>query len=641
MANFYDDNADLLFHVTRGIDWAPIVALTEFGKTGGDSPSSTDEALSNYQDVLQLVGAFAAEQIAPHWRALDHAHPRVVDGEVVQPSIIGEIFDQIRELGLHGLCVPRELGGLNHPLLVYMLTIELFSRADVSVAAHHGFHGGMAMAALMYSVLEGSTQFDRATATITDTRFRAAIDEIIAGEAWGSMDITEPDAGSDMARLRARGELGDDGVWRVTGQKIFITSGHAKYHFVIARTEAAGAPDDPFAGLSGLSMFLVPAYEDASDGTRTRFSTIDGVEEKLGHNASATVSISFDASPAMLIGERGEGFKYMLLLMNNARVGVGFESIGLMEAAYRAARAYAAQRPSMGKTIDRHEMIADFLEEMQTDIQATRTLAVHAAIHEELAQKLRLRLLFWPPDDAAERDRLERDRKRHAAKARRLTPLLKYYASERAVLHARRAIQIHGGCGYIQEYGVEKLLRDALVFPIYEGTSQIQALMAMKDTLLGAFQRPQAFVRDQARARLASVSARHPLERRLAKLQVLRGQTVQFLLSRLAAGKLRELRHHGVASWRDVLTKVDPKRDFALAMLHAERLCELLADVALAEEVWADAQRFPEREDLLERVLDRAEPRCRALHDQITTTGHRLLRALRDAEALTTPIAAK
>lgn len=621
MPSFYDDNDDLRFYVERAVEWEPIVRLTEVDMQSPDGPASVAEAVQTYREILDLVGTFAAEQIAPHWRALDKAHPHVEGGEVISPPVVERIFDQVRELGLHGLCVPRELGGLNAPLLVYMASIELFSRADVSVAAHHSFHGGMAMAALMYSVLEGTTTFDQGRKVISDTRFRTVVDEIVAGAAWGSMDITEPGAGSDMAALRTRGDLAADGTWTVTGQKIFITSGHAKYHFVIARTEAEG-------GLDALSMFLVPAWEDQPDGTRRRLASFDGVEEKLGHNASATVSISFENTPGWLIGKRGEGFKNMLLLMNNARVGVAFECLGVMEASYRRALAYAQQRPSMGKTIDKHEMIAEMLEEMRTDIQAIRCMAMAAAVHEETAQKLRLRLIAWPPESEAERATLEKERASHAAASRRLTPVLKWLASERAVHHARRAVQVHGGAGYICESGVEKLLRDAMVFPIYEGTSQIQALMAMKDTLLDVVKRPEAFVKRQANARWRSMAAGDELGRRVARLQVVRETTVQFLLGRLAGSKLKELRHHKPAAWKGVMTQFDPKHDFALAMLHAERLCALLADVAAVEELWKVTQRFPERADVLERYLERAEPHCRYLVDVITTTGPRLLAKL-------------
>jgi hypothetical protein len=209
-----------------------------------------------------------------------------------------------------------------------------------------------------------------------------------------------------------------------------------------------------------------------------------------------------------------------------------------------------------------------------------------------------------------------------------VTPLVKYLASEKAVEHSRRCIQIMGGAGYMKDYAAEKLLRDAIVFPIYEGTSQIQSLMAMKDNLLDIVRRPQAFVRRSAQARWRAVSARDTLDRRVAKLQTTKHATLRFLISRLAANKLGELRNHGFSEWIEVLQKVDPKRDFALAMLHAERLCLILIDVAVSEILLSQAQQFPERRDVLERWLERAEPRTRFHHDQITTTGLRILSTL-------------
>ena len=634
MANFYEDNDDLRFYVEKLIDWAPIVSLTEYEGRAPDA-LEPDEAVEVYTDVLRMIGEFVAEAIEPQVAALDEARPVLQDGEVVYPPIHGELFDQIKELELHGMCVPREMGGLNLPVVTYMLGVEIFARADVSVTAHHGFHGGMAMAALMYSVLEGTTVFDREQGQITETRFQQMIDEILAGEEWGSMDITEPQAGSDMAQLRCKGELDEDGHWTVTGSKLFITSGHGKWHFVIARTEAAGDPDDPFAGLGGLSMFLVPAFTERDESGRPvrTHTTIDAVEHKLGHHGSATVAISFDHAPAYLIGERGEGFKYMLMLMNNARVGVGFESLGLCEAAYRKAKAYAAERPSMGKPIDQHEMIADYLEQMDTEIRGIRAMAVSAAVHEELAQKLKLKLRFFPPESEEERAELERAIQREQRRSRHLTPLLKYLASEKAVELSRQSIQIHGGAGYMVEYGVEKLLRDAMVMPIYEGTSQIQALMAMKDNLLAAVRDPARFVRKASQARWRSVSARDPHEKQVAKLQALQYGTIRFLLSRLAASKLKELRGEPMRDWSRALSAFDPKRDFALAMLHAERLTRILADVAVAEELLAQSKKFPERVEILDRWLELAEPRCRHEHDVITTTGSRLLARLHGPEA--------
>lgn len=630
MANFFTDNEDLQFYFDRGLDWQPLVSLTEYGFTAPDGYRNVDEAVSFYRDIAQRVGEFSANEIAPHSLELD-AQPVVLEnGEAKAPPRLTAIFDQIKEMGLHGLCLPRELGGLNAPLLSYMINCELMARGDVSVMAHNSFHGGMAMAMLVYSVNEGTTRWEPERRQISETRFRQFIEEIAAGDAWGSMDITEPDAGSDMARLRAVGEQDADGNWFVTGEKIFITSGHGKYHFVIARTEKAGDPDDPFAGLGGLSMFLVPAYEDV-DGKRRRLVELSRVEEKMGHHASVTASLTFDRAPAMLIGRRGEGFRYMLTLMNNARVGVGFESIGLCEAAYRKARDYAAERRSMGKTIDRHEMIADTLDEMRTDIQALRALAIHGAIHEELAQKYGIAQKLGIRIEGLSDTELARRLKHHRAQSRQATPLLKYLAAEKAVEAARRCIQIHGGNGYIREFGAEKLLRDALVMPIYEGTSQIQALMAMKDALGAVMKNPAAFARQIAQARWRSLSSRDPLERGVGRLQTAALDAQQYLVRRTATDKLRSLGEKPVSSWRDELTKNwNPKRDFAAAMLHAERLTRLLADSTIAGILLEQAKAHPDRRDVLERFLHRAEPRARFLLDEITTTGDRLLASLQD-----------
>jgi hypothetical protein len=626
MANFFTDNDDLQWYFEKGIDWARLVEITEYGYRTPDGFKEAPEAEQFYRQVAEMVGELAAEEIAPRAARIDRDGATLVDGEAQVGPDLTHVFDRIKQLDLHRLCLPRELGGLNAPLILYFINAELIARADVSVMTHHSFHGGMALAMLVYSINEGTTRVDVQQARIAETRFAAEIDEIARGDAWGCMDITEPDAGSDMAALRTSASQDGDGNWTVSGQKIFITSGHGKYHFVIARTEKAAAGDDPFAGLRGLSMFLVKAYDDLPDGTRRRYVTIDRIEEKIGHHGSVTAALSFDRVPAQLIGQRGEGFKYMLLLMNNARLGVGFEAIGLGEAALRLARAYAEERRSMGKPIARHEMIADWLDEMQTDLYGLRALAMAGAFHEEMTQKAGLLTRFVPPTDDLENRRLAALLAEHRRASRRLTPLLKYLAAERAVEMARRCIQIHGGVGYTRDYGAEKLLRDALVLPIYEGTSQIQSLMAMKDTLIGIIQRPQAFLTRLAQARWRSLSARDGLGRRVARLQSLSLSTQQYLLTRTAAAKLKALGEVPLVEWpRALKQNWDPKRDFALAMLHAERLTRILCDEAIAELLLLQAARDPARLEILERWLDRAEPRCRALHDEITSTGARLL----------------
>jgi hypothetical protein len=406
----------------------------------------------------------------------------------------------------------------------------------------------------------------------------------------------------------------------LTGSKIFITSGHAKWHFVIARTEDM-KNDDAFSGLQGLSMFLVKAYDENEAGERTHYAWFDKLEEKMGHHGSATVAVRFDKTPAQLIGKRGEGFRMMLLLMNNARLGVGFESLGVCEAAYRKARDYAAERPSMGKMIERHEMIADYFDEMHTDIQALRALCVTGAEHEEKGQKIRLLLNLMPPSDKKTHEENERAMRFHLGISRSLTPLIKYFGAEKAVKITQCCIQIHGGYGYINEYGVEKLLRDAMVLPIYEGTSQIQALMAMKDNLLGLLKNPKAFLTDTVRAWAQSVCAPDRLARRVARLKRRKNLVLRYLMVRLAVRKL-------ASGPKALLGQWDPKKDFAPAMLHAERLIRILTDVAVCEILFDQAMRFPERREVLERYLERAESRCRSMQYEITHTGNRVLAGL-------------
>jgi hypothetical protein len=286
-------------------------------------------------------------------------------------------------------------------------------------------------------------------------------------------------------------------------------------------------------------------------------------------------------------------------------------------------------------------MIADYLETMKTEIQGVRAMAVAASFHEEMAQKLALTIRYRDLDET-ERERTERLIRSHQKKARRITPILKYFGAERAVEHARTALQIHGGNGYTAEYIPEKLLRDALVMPIYEGTSQIQALMAMKDTLVGIIKDPQGFVRRMAQARWRSLSSRDSLERRVAQLQWLSYSAQQHLVLKTAGDKMKSLRGKPISEWSDELTKNwDPKRDFAYAMLHAEKLIQLLGYALIAELLLEQAKKHPERADVLMRHLERAEPKARYLQEVITATGQRLLQRLSSASPEATQQAAE
>lgn len=623
MGNFYTDNEDIRFYLERGIDWEPLVRAIEDDFNDPDGFQNLDEALGFYKDMFEMFGQFVADEMAPHAKSIEHDGLVCEDGGVKQSERFDQIFEQMGQLGLFGLTLPRELGGMNAPLLTYMLSSEIVSRADVSFAAHYGFHGGIAAALLVYSIEEETTEIDPETGKILNTRFQDAIEEIIAGNAFGSMDITEPDAGSDMGALRTVARQDEDGNWFVTGQKIFITSGHGKYHVVICKTEKDG--DDDY-GLDKLSTFMVKAYDDNPDGTITRYAHVDRIEEKLGHHASATCSVLFEDTPAHLIGERGDGFKHMLLLMNNARIGVGFEGIGISEAAYRLAKDYAAERVAFGKTIDRHEMIAEYLSNMQNDIQAMRALAVESAYNEEMSFRTKMAMKRRPE---VPMPNMEREHRKSKARSRRLTPLLKFLTAEKAVEMSRMCIQIHGGVGYTTEYGAEKLLRDALVLPVYEGTTQIQALMAMKDTLGAIFKNPQKFVRKLAQSRWRAVSARDPREKLLAKIQATSMAAQQELLKKTAVDKFRDIRKEPVTAWMNALkTDWDPKRDFAWAMLHAERLTHILTVEAIAEILYEQGLEHPDRMAIFDKYVARNEPRTRYLLEMIQTSGEDLIRDL-------------
>ena len=624
--NYYNDNEDLRFYIERAFEWSEIVALYERGFTDKEGFRDEEEALEFYRDILDNVGKFFASEVAPQAMANDKIGPSMVDGEVTVPEELEEIFEGFSEMGLYALNIPRELGGFNAPMVLYFAISEMLSRADISLVGHYGFHGGIAMSLLFYSLTEGS--FEHNKGVLLKTRFDDAIAEIAAGENFGCMVLTEADAGSDLAALRAKAVEQPDGTWRLSGQKIFITAGHGQYQLVIAKTEDTGN------GLKDISLFMVPRQIENEEGELTDNVVVERLEEKLGIHASVTCTLAYDDSVAELVGERGQGFKLMLMLMNNARLGVSFEGIGLIESAYRMAKEYAAERKSMGKTIDQHEMIADYLEKMDTSLRGLRALAFDAVRAVELSSRLEVQLKLDPPADKTERKAMERRMKKYQRRARDLTPLLKYLSSEKAVELSQLSMQIHGGVGYTKEFEIEKLVRDALVLPIYEGTSQIQSLMALKDSMGSLMKDPGRFLRKLAAARVASISARDPLDRHIGKLNSMVYGAMQHIVTKITKGKLQQVSKRKFTEWSSAIKDWDPKQDFAFGMLHAERLCRMMAEVEICKVLVAQARRFPERMELAEIYLERATPEVTYLHDQIMTTGDRLLKKLAEQGAV-------
>lgn len=618
--NFYLDNEDLRFHVERAYDWSELVALYECDFSDPDGFKTVEEAVEFYRDVLEIVGKFVAIEVAPVARKVDEQHPMLVDGEVVVPDEVTKIFDGFREMGLYSLNLPRSLGGLNAPFTTYFIISELIARADPALVGHYGFHVGIARSLLTYSLKEGSIEHEGRS--LLKTRFDKIIAEIANGEQFGCMVMTEPGAGSDLGAIRTRGVLGEDGIWRLTGQKIFITSGHGQHQLVLARTE------DSDNGLKNLSLFLVPRKIQRNGKTIDNVK-IDRLEKKLGIHASVTASLSYENSEGELLGKRGQGLELMLMLMNNARLSVGFECIGLIEGAYRLAREFAAERVTMGQRIDQHEMIADYLEKMEVELQGLRAMGFRATYLVDLCYQLEIKLQLAPPTDSDELRALRRRIKKIKWQARELTPLLKFQASEKAIELSGLALQIHGGAGYTTDYLIEKYVRDAYVTTIYEGTSEIQSLMALKDHLQRALKNLPKFLRVSAQSRIRSLSARDPLQRKLAGLQSKSYGAMQHILARIAKDKWSYVTDRKLTEWPGAFfTDWDAGRDFGFGLLHAKRMTRILSEVAIAKVLVKQAEKFPERRELAEEFLDRAAPVVNWMYDEIHHTGANLLEKL-------------
>ncbi|HVE83978.1 MAG TPA: acyl-CoA dehydrogenase family protein [Myxococcales bacterium] len=619
-SNFFLDNDDLRFQVKHGVEWEALARLAESDFTLPDGPRSAEEAVAFYTDVISAAGEVAAKEIAPRAPAIDSGHgARFENGDVKLGPELQKAKEAVTAVGLYGVSAPRELGGSNCPAAVYFILNELLGRADPGALSDFSFHAGVTLAMRAYSAREGTARVENGR--VVQTRWDDAIRKICAGEESGCMVMTEPGAGSDLAAIRTRA-VPRGGKWYLDGEKIFITNGHSQHHFVLARSEEEHGSD----GLKALSLFWVPRWLER-DGKRVENVKVTKVEEKMGHHGSPTCSLLYEQSEGELVGRRGQGFELMLFLMNSARLAVGLEAIGNAEAAYRAALGYASERRAMGKPICQHELIAERLMDMETWLAALRAMAFDAINAAELSQALAIKLQYAPPSEPLKLAELTAQQARASRKARRLTPLVKYAAAEKGVEIARDAMQIHGGMGYINETGVHRYLRDALVMPIYEGTSQIQALMATKDHLMAAVRNPAGFLRRSTRARVMARTADGELARMVARAEVALASATEKLLLRIFGTKLRAEWERGVKGKdaraagqylkEEFLRHWDARADFSHGLLHAERMTKLLADVAMGKVLLKQAERFPERRALAERFIRRMVLRTEAVSREI------------------------
>ncbi len=461
MGNYFLDNEDIQF-LFKFLNLREIAALQETDSPNGDAdyaPVDIDDAVDNYWRVLELVGEIAADYLAPHAEPIDREGNRLrEDGTVELHPLVRENLKRMKQADLMGFTLPRKYGGLNCPNIVYTMATEIVSRADASFMNFFGLQG---IAETIYAFADEPLK-------------EAVLPRFARGEVTGAMVLTEPDAGSDLQAVRLRAWQDSDGRWYLSGVKRFITNGCGDILLVLARSE----PD--IIDGRGLSLF----FTERNERIRVRH-----LEEKLGIHGSPTCELVFDDAPAQLIGERQRGLiTYVMALMNGARVSVAAQSLGIAEAAYRLARNYAHTRQQFGGPIEKLPPVAQMVVDMRVGIEAARALVYHTSCVCDMENNNQ-RLLEWKTDLSPE----EKQHRRQLARTLRrinamLTPMSKYYASEMACWVANTAIQVLGGSGYMRDYAAERYFRDARITTIYEGTSQLQIVAAVRAVVAGTLE---------------------------------------------------------------------------------------------------------------------------------------------------------
>lgn len=455
MANFFLDNKDIQFHLDHPL-MRKIVELKEQGfrdkATYEYAPVDFEDAIDSYRKVLEIVGDVAANTIAVNADSVDKEGPRVENDRVIYARGTQENHDMLTQAGVYGISLPRRFGGLNFPLVPYVMTCELVSRADA------GFGN-------IWGLQDCAETLHEFASEEINAEFLPQINQ----GATAAMDLTEPDAGSDLQAVMLKATPNPDkpGEWLLNGVKRFITNGDGDISLVLARSEE-GTTD-----ARGLSLFV---YDKKHMAVKVR-----RIEHKLGIIGSPTCELVFTNAPAKLVGDRKMGLiKYVMALMNSARLGIGAQSVGIMEAAYREALKYANEREQFGKPIIQFPAVYELLTNMKARLQASRALLYETArfvdvyknyFHIEKERKL-------TPEERTEM-------KQYQKLADAYTPLLKLFSSEYSNSVAYDALQIHGGSGFMKDYAIERIYRDARITTIYEGTSQLQVVAAIRGVTTG------------------------------------------------------------------------------------------------------------------------------------------------------------
>ena len=455
MSNYYTDHPEIEFHLNHPL-MKRVVDLKERNYAEKDqfedAPVNYEGAIENYKRLLDITGDVAANIIEPNSEDVDLEGPHLENGRMIYASKTFENLDATRKAGLWGLSMPRRYGGLNLPNAIFSMASEIIAAADA------GFQNIWSLQSCIDTLYEFGSEEQR----------QKYIPRICAGETM-SMDLTEPDAGSDLQRVMLKATQDEDGTWRLNGVKRFITNGDSDIHLVLARSEE-GTKDG-----RGLSMFI---YDKRDGGV-----TVRHIEHKLGIHGSPTCELVYKNAKAELCGNTRLGLiKYVMALMNGARLGIAAQSVGVEQEAYNEGLAYAKERAQFGEKIINFPAVYDMLSRMKAKLDAGRSLLYCCARYVDIYKAL---------EDIARDSKLTPEERQEMKKYTRLadafTPLAKGMNSEYANQNAYDAISIHGGSGFIMEYKCQRLFRDARIFSIYEGTTQLQVVAAIRYITNGTY----------------------------------------------------------------------------------------------------------------------------------------------------------
>ncbi len=539
-------NDAMLLYLDKLVDWESYFRF----RRGEDADVDAErEAL---RSVLQTT-AEICEAIEPEARAGWEQAARLEKGEVVVPPHVEAGYERLREAGLVSFGVEETYEGVGLPGLVGNMILQMIARADAGLMTIVGLQAGVALDIQSYGSEELKQRY---------------LPRFAAGEVQGAMDLTEPQAGSDLGAI-ATLAVEEDGRILLQGQKIYITNGGSEIHLVLARDAATAEASK--GTTRGLSLYLCP--RTLPDGTRNRVS-VERLEHKLGIHGSPTAAIRFDGAEAFRLGKKGEGFKAMLELMNNARLGVAAQGIGIGEAALTEALRYARERKQFGVPIGDQPLMKNMLARMILALEGSRALLYRCCLLVDRNLSIQAHLARHPDLPDAERSELVMIHERNTVRIRLLTPLAKYLATESCDEITRDAIQIHGGLGFMAESVVGRLHADGIITTIYEGTSEIQISFALKEIGKGAL----VVVFDELRKELDRMGEA-PLDELASKVRTGIEQILQ------ASSALM--------------------KDFSYALLSARRLADMVIDVIVGTELLKQAQADPRRFDLAASWVNR------------------------------------